>query len=140
LTADIRPGAIVCTYISTINPPKDKLGLIAHIEPDRDSVALFLIHSELPKFIQNNAKLIAGVTSIARQDHAFLDHDSWLRFGDVHSCRYSELLRQIAAKERCFCGYASTELLERLIKLIPLAPDLPPKKQKRYCETLSGLL
>jgi hypothetical protein len=138
LSVDLRAGAIVHTYIATIDPPKDKLGLIARIDQDRDSVHLFLIHTELPKFIQEQPKLIKGVTKIDKDEHSFLDYDSWLRFGEIHACQYSTLLRQIREKERCFLGYVSERLLKHLIGLIPKCPELSPNRQRAYCSALSS--
>jgi hypothetical protein len=136
LTADLRPGAIVYTYIATITPPKEKFGLVAHIDIERDSAALFLIHTELPKFVQSQPDLVKGVTKIDKLNHPFLDYDSWIRFGDVHACPYSNLVRQAHSNSRFFCGYASNALLERLLKLIPESPELSPRWQNRYCDSL----
>jgi hypothetical protein len=136
LTPDLRPGAIVCAYIATITPPKDKFGLIAHIDIERDSAALFLIHSELPKFIQSQPELVKGVTKIDKLSHPFLNYDSWIRFGDVHACSYSNLVRQAGDNPRLFCGYASNALLERLLSLIPESPELSPRRQAKYCDSL----
>lgn len=125
-------------YIATITPPKEKFGLIAHIDSEKDSAALFLIHSELPKFIQSQPELIKGVTKIEKADgHDFLDYDSWLRFGDVHACRYSEIVRQVTKNPRKFCGYASSQLGVRLLTLIRDCPELSPRWQERYCTALT---
>jgi hypothetical protein len=141
LTADVRPGAIVCTHISTINPPKKKFGLIAHIDVQRDSVVLLLIHSVLPEFIKNSSTLIKGVTKIPKADHQkFLKYDSWLRFGEPHACSYASLVAQVGFDQGCFCGYATDALLKQLMELIPKCPELSARWQGRYCDALASVL
>jgi hypothetical protein len=139
LIQDIRPGAIVHTYIATIPTPKNKFGLISHI--DRDSVVLFLVHSELPKFIQDSPALMTGVAKIHVADHpSFLNKDSWIRFGDPHAVRFTELARQIHAGERCLCGYGSERLITRLVRDVPGSKELAPIWQKRFCNDLQQYL
>jgi hypothetical protein len=138
LTADLRPGAIVWTYIVTIDPPKEKFGVVAYIDPDRDSLVLFLVHTELPKFVQSQPELLTGITKIDRANHTFLDYDSWLRFGDPHACNYSEVARAISKGSAKSMGYISAELLARLIELIPKSSELSPRWQGRYCSALTA--
>lgn len=126
------------TYIASINPPKDKFGVVALIDAEKDSVILFLIHTELPKFIQSEPELLKGITRIDRENHPFLDYDSWLRFGEPHSCRYSEVTRAISKDARRFHGYISGALLARLLELIPRCSELSKRWQDRYCGALHG--
>lgn len=137
MSPDIRPGAIVLAYVASIYPPKDKFGLVADIDVGRDSIVLFLIHSELPKLIESVPALAKGVTKILRREHQFLDYDSWVRFGEPHACSHSALLQQIRDGERRFFGYASVSLIEQLLSLIPACDELPRKKQVRYCNALA---
>lgn len=134
---DLRPGAIVHTYIAAINPPKHKYGLIAHIDPARDAATLFLIHSELPRLIQNDPTLAKGIARVLQAEHQFLEYDSWMRFGEPYTCQYSDLAAQVQRGERCICGFVSESLLRRLLALIPDCDDLPPKKQRLYCDSLA---
>lgn len=114
--------------------------MIAHVDSERDSAVLFLIHTELPKFIQDSSTLIKGVTKIEKADHGFLRYDSWIRFGEVHARPYKELRRQADEDVNCFCGYGSNALLARLIALIPHSPEIPPRWQQRYCEALTAAI
>lgn len=139
MTPDLRPGAIVYTYIPTIDPPKKKYSVVAHLDTERDSAALFLIHTELPKFIQQSGVLIKGVTRIDQAAHTFLKYDSWLRFGEVHARSYSELVHEVGSDPECFRGYASDALIKRLLELIPACPELSQKWQVRYCTSLSSV-
>jgi hypothetical protein len=69
------PGRILHLHCSFTTPPKDKFVVIAALEPEP---ILFVINSEINKWLQDRPDLRDRQTTLHQSDHRFLGRDSFL--------------------------------------------------------------
>lgn len=76
----LKVGSIVYTYCPFTKPPKNKYHLICCCEP----LLVMLINSNVVDFIRCKQELNACQVELKKEDHPFLEWDSFVNYIDAH--------------------------------------------------------
>lgn len=131
----IEVGGIYLLAVTFTRPPKDKFCLCATADP-----WLFLVNSELNRFIEDRPDLRAQQVTLPRAGHPFLRQDSWIDCSDPCSIAASDIERQLAADPSRFKGMANQSVLRAVLLTVAASRTLPQRKKDRITDALRPLL
>jgi hypothetical protein len=76
----LKAGAVLYLRCDFTDPPKDKYILVACVT---DPPKLFLINSEIPRFVAKRPKQKASQVKLKASDYSFLQRDSYVNCAEV---------------------------------------------------------
>jgi hypothetical protein len=76
----LKPGQVLYLFCEFTHPPKDKYVLLVC---RTDPPMLFIVNSEIPRFVQARPELLASQVKLSPGDYPFLDHDLFLDCSNV---------------------------------------------------------
>lgn len=76
----LKSGQVLYLFCEFTHPPKDKYLLLACYT---DPPLLFVVNSQIPRFVQARPELLASQVKLSPRDYPFLEHDSFLDCSNV---------------------------------------------------------
>jgi len=129
---NIVTGAVILTYVTDTNPPKEKRLIIAGESYDHVTVATLYINTELNMKVFPTKDLQDLNPEFTAEGRDYLNHDSHIDCSSLHVLRKDFLAGLIAADPGRHLGNISEEDLKMVRGLIKTAKTIKPGLKKTY--------
>jgi hypothetical protein len=124
IDARLTPGRVVLFHCDFTTPPKDKFLVIASVEPE----PLFLvINSTVNQYIRKREDLSRCQVEIGHEEHAFLEHHSFIDCTQTHKVALRDVYEQLERDIGRLKDNISTPVREQIIAAVKFARTLSPK-------------
>ncbi len=128
LKAKIKPGSIIRIFCDFIKDPKIKHIVIAYIDFEEEASLVFIINSEIPPFIENDAYLKSGQIALEKTSYAFFPNNcSYLNCVEDHAGLDLEfLLSHLLKTPNEYKGELLDKEINKVISFVKNAQTIPP--------------
>lgn len=134
----LEPGVIIYTYCPFTTPSKDKYHLVCCCDP----LLVLLINSEISEFIACRPTLKACQVEISKEEHPFLDWNSFVNCIDAHSAYDISFFKKQCESnfDSFYRGNISPNCIRDVIIAVNRSPTMIPKHKKVIAKELNMLL
>lgn len=133
LERNLQPGQVLYLFCDFTSPPKEKYLILVCAEP---KPLFFLINSEIHPYIKVRPELNQCQVSIKKNDHIFLDHDSYIDCIDVKELVLEEIESQLLIDMSRIKGIITQQVVDDIIKAVEAAKTIIPRHQKWILDSL----
>ena len=130
-------GRVIRLFCKFTNPPKEKLLVVANIQP---YPILFVINSEINAFIKARPQLLECQVQIEAADHSFLNHHSYIDCAQATCFTMLEIESQIVQDMSRIKDCLSNELVKEIIAAVERSVTLDRKEKRWILAALSTLM
>lgn len=136
---NVKPGTVLYLHCSFTVPPKEKFLLIVSTDP---LIVLFIINSEISRFVQNSQPHYQAQVLLKQQEHSFLRHDSYLDCSKNHQQNFplekikTAILDDIGRVK----GKVSRSACTQILQVIQVSRFFSPKEKQVISSSLSTYL
>jgi len=122
------PGQVVYLHCDFAKPtPKNKYLLIASIEPQ---VLLYIINTSIHEYISSRDYLLVAQVEIDRDNHGFLDHNSYIDCTTtIRRFNYDELESILISDMSRLKGSVSADVRTQVLAATKASSTLPGREQ-----------
>jgi len=132
----LKPGQVLYLFSTFTDPHKDKYLVLVHQDAEP---LLFVINSRVSEFIRSQPDLLQSQIPLKVSDYAFLDHDSFLKCGQVITEFHEAAIRQqVEAQVGRLRGELNATTKADIIGVVQVAKTLSPNEKRLIIEALQG--
>lgn len=132
----LKPGEIILVDCPLVDPPHDKFVVVLCLEPK----PLFVfINSKINNFVRNRQALLNAQVTIDRQNHQFLDHDSYIDCAEPFTWSIEDFEKQLQQETERKKRQCSESVIRRIIDAINTAPTIALRDKAAIASALNSI-
>ena len=120
----LKPGAVIYRFCDFTKPPKIKYLLVLQVQTD---TVVFVINSEINRFIQSKKCLRDAQIVIDQASHSFLDYDSYIDCTDIEqidtACLVEEIMQDLNILKEPITAELKVKVIATILDSFTLSPS-----------------